>query len=112
MRGYFHHKISLKNEGGNGGEKYNHNEEVKYSHTMSYKRIGPVPSLKEASKTGQKDRDTNLFVISDIKPSPSFTLTSREVFNPHKTRGEFTQLKVNEFSPLKFGENGGYSTPQ
>ena len=56
--------------------------------------------------------DTNLFVISDIKPSPSFTLTSREVFNPHKTRGEFTQLKVNEFSPLKFGEKGGYSTPQ
>ena len=56
--------------------------------------------------------DTNLFVISDIKPSPSFTLTSREVFNPHKTRGEFTQLKVNGFSPLKFGEKWGYSTPQ
>jgi len=31
---------------------------VKYSHTMSYKRISPVPSLKKASKTGQKVCDT------------------------------------------------------
>jgi len=51
-------------------------------------------------------------VIGDIKPSHSFTLTSREVLNPHQTKGEITQLKVNGFSPLKFGENGGYSTPQ
>ena len=32
---------------------------------MSYKRIGPVPSLKEASKTGQKDRDTTDMVYDE-----------------------------------------------
>jgi len=49
---------------------------------MSYKRISPVPSLKKTSKTGQKDRDTNLLVNDDIKPSGYISLTSREVLTP------------------------------
>ena len=92
-----------------------------FSHTFRVGKMFDLKVLKEI--TGKPDwrnlqfarwifGDTNLLVIGDIKPSHSFTLTSREVLNPHQTKGEITQLKVNGFSPLKFGEKGGYSTPQ
>ena len=54
--------------------------------------------------------DTNLLVIGDIKPSHSFTLTSRAVFTALKRGGSFTKGIVNVFSPPKYGEKRGYST--